>query len=43
MDMEAGFEDSEKPRFVQDGRAGEAYKVLWEEVEDIHHTLVARS
>jgi hypothetical protein len=36
MDMEAGFEDSEKPRFVQDGRAGEAYKVLWK-VDERHH------
>jgi hypothetical protein len=43
MDMGPDFEDSEKPAFVHDGRAGEAYKVLWEEVEDIRHTLVARS
>lgn len=43
MEMGVGFEDSERPAFVHDGSVGEAYKVLWEEVEDILHTLVARS
>lgn len=43
MGMRVDFEDSERPAFVHDGTVGEAYKVLWEEVEDIRHTLVARS
>ena len=41
--MEMRFEDVERLAFVHDGRVGEAYKVLWEEVEDIRRTLVARS
>lgn len=41
--MGVGVEHSERPAFVHDGRVGEAYKVLWEEVEDIRHTLVACS
>lgn len=41
--MGLDFEDSEMPVFVHDGRVGEAYKVQWEEVEGIRHTLVARS
>ena len=41
--MGAAADDSEKPAFVHDGMVGEAYKVLWEEVEEIQHTWVARS
>lgn len=43
MGMGLDFEDSERPAFVHDGRVEEAYKVRWEEVEGIRHTLVARS
>lgn len=43
VEMRVDFEGSERPAFVHDGRVGEAYKVLWEEVEGIRHTLVARS
>lgn len=43
MGIGVDLEDSERLAFVHDGRVGEAYKVLWEEVEGIRHTLVARS